>query len=132
MWKNVVEPEATNDGTLWRMRVTCWINKATLAPLHPHTRAARTHTQICNTYCYFTVAKISEPHPSVTTYVHCFSWICTGTLNRRMCFSKTNSLMIDYFFNKFTSATLLFQLPRSSEYLLLHWKKTQRSPVAAK
>jgi hypothetical protein len=50
MSKNVVEPEATNDVTIWRIRVACWISRSTSiharahahAPRHPY---SRTHTQ---------------------------------------------------------------------------------------
>jgi hypothetical protein len=48
---------ATNDVTIWRIRVACWISKVTCtyANSHPlqHTNA-RTHTQtqICNPYCF--------------------------------------------------------------------------------
>ena len=41
MSKNVVKPEATNDVTVWCVRVARWISKATRS-------WARTHTQICN------------------------------------------------------------------------------------
>ena len=70
--------EATNDNTIWRMRVACWISKATRshahayssAPSFPHTHArarasapahARTHTyiEICNIYCFSTATMVS-------------------------------------------------------------------------
>ena len=35
--KNMVEPERPE--TIWRMRVACWINKATRAQAHTRTRA---------------------------------------------------------------------------------------------
>ena len=34
--KNAVEPEATNDVTIWLKRVACWISKATRAHAHAH------------------------------------------------------------------------------------------------
>ena len=56
MSKNVVEPEATNDVTIWRIRVACWISEATRthalayepghSHAHTHTRTQeRAHTQ---------------------------------------------------------------------------------------
>jgi hypothetical protein len=66
--KNMVEPERPQM-TIWRMRVTCWIIKATCAQAHtpallptptppPHTHT-HTATEICNTYCFFTAAVVS-------------------------------------------------------------------------
>ena len=45
-----------NDITIWRIRVACWINKATRAYAHAHALApghslAHTHSHICNTFC---------------------------------------------------------------------------------
>jgi hypothetical protein len=31
MWKNIVEPDRPQM-TIWRMRIACWINKATAKP----------------------------------------------------------------------------------------------------
>jgi hypothetical protein len=51
MSKNDMEPEVTDDVTVWRIRVGCWISKIirmntpTLPGSHPHTHVrARTHT----------------------------------------------------------------------------------------
>ena len=38
--------EATNDNTTRRMRVACWISKATRARAHAHARAPSTHTKV--------------------------------------------------------------------------------------
>jgi hypothetical protein len=50
MPKNVVEADATNDVTIWRIRVACWISKAarTYALAHAHALVyphARMHAQ---------------------------------------------------------------------------------------
>jgi hypothetical protein len=29
MWKKIVVRQATDDNTIWRIRITCWITKAT-------------------------------------------------------------------------------------------------------
>ena len=72
--KNVVEPERPQM-TPWRMRVSCWISKATHAQAHAnallralsltHTRARadsnaqRCHTEIYNTYCFSAATMVS-------------------------------------------------------------------------
>ena len=56
--------KATNDITIWHIRVVCWISKATCTYAHAHTHApgyphACTHAHACahrpvsNTYCCF-------------------------------------------------------------------------------
>jgi hypothetical protein len=61
---------ATNDVTIWRIRVACWISKSirtyahahALAPGYPHacTNAQTcTHRPICNTYCFSTATMVS-------------------------------------------------------------------------
>ena len=42
----MVQPEATNDDTIWRICVACWINKATRACTRPQSRG-NTLTQAC-------------------------------------------------------------------------------------
>ena len=39
MSKNVVEPEATNDVTIWRIRVACWISRSTSIHARAHAHA---------------------------------------------------------------------------------------------
>jgi hypothetical protein len=73
MPKTLVEPEATNDVTVWRIRVACWISKTIqthartrmtmpkLPATHTRTYArTRTHTDKYNNYCFPTAAIISE------------------------------------------------------------------------
>ena len=69
MSKHMVKPERRQ--TIWRMRVACWIRrlhalKYTLATVHPHP-----HTEICNTYYFFTTTIVSRTRPSVTLHLHC-------------------------------------------------------------
>jgi hypothetical protein len=48
-----MEPEATNDVTIWNIHIACWISKAirthahaqALAPGHTHTPHAHAHTR---------------------------------------------------------------------------------------
>ena len=56
--------EATNNVTIWRICLTCWISKATRAHAHVHARASgactHAHTQICNIYCFPSATMIHE------------------------------------------------------------------------
>ena len=74
--------EATNDVTIWRMRVPCWITKAICTYAHAHAHEfgyppvhalACAHRPICDTYCFFTATMVSRTHLIVTLYVHCLS-----------------------------------------------------------
>jgi hypothetical protein len=57
MSKNMIRA-ATKNVITWRIRVACWISKATrtrmYTPTRPHT------TQICDIYCFSTATKIRE------------------------------------------------------------------------
>jgi hypothetical protein len=68
---------------IWRMRITCWIPKAT-----------NTHSTICNTHCFSTATMVAEIRLTVTLHVHCLSslilwlamqidgsWLCTIVVN---------------------------------------------------
>ena len=75
LWDNVkkcgVDRGATNDVTIWRKRVVCWISKAKCICAHAYAQAsvylhARTHAHVCthrpisNTYCFTTATMIRE------------------------------------------------------------------------
>ena len=73
---------ATNDVTIWRIRLACWISKATCAyaqadahgPGYPHARThaiMHTHIPVSNTYCFFTAKMVSWMRLSITLSVHC-------------------------------------------------------------
>ena len=47
--KNVVEPEATNDNIIWRMRFPCWIRLHAHASAHP-TRTDARRVRTCAQY----------------------------------------------------------------------------------
>ena len=76
----MVETEwATNDVTIWRIRVTYWISKATCtyAYAHAHGRTqalSHTQAQICNIYC-FSTAKMIRERASVLRYTYI---VCVG------------------------------------------------------
>jgi hypothetical protein len=92
LWDNVEKCggawEATNNVTIWRIRVECWISKATRSQAHAHRHAPghpravarararthththkHTHTQICNTYC-FSMARIIRQFASMLRYTY--------------------------------------------------------------
>jgi hypothetical protein len=72
MSKTVAEPERPQ--TIRRMRITCWISKATKAQKHVRARAPTpTHRPICNNYCFSTATIVSWTRLKVTLYVHCLS-----------------------------------------------------------
>jgi hypothetical protein len=64
---------ATNDVTTWRLRVACWISKATCTQAHAHTRThARKGTKrtlTWNTSCFSTATLIREGS-SILRYTH--------------------------------------------------------------
>jgi hypothetical protein len=66
MWKSTVEPDRPQM-TIWRMRIACWITKAT-----------NTLT-IFNTY-FSTTTMVARPHLIVTLYIHCLSGYTVVTL----------------------------------------------------
>ena len=47
MSKNFVQPKATNDVIIWRIRVAYWISRATYAHMHAHAHAPGIHTLAC-------------------------------------------------------------------------------------
>ena len=74
MSKRMVQPERPQM-TIWR-DVACSISKATRAQAHvrvrAHTRArTHTHTELCNTYRFFTVTKVLWMQFNVTLHAHC-------------------------------------------------------------
>jgi hypothetical protein len=74
LWDNVKKcgaRGATNDVTIWRKRVTCWINKATCTHAHTHARPS-THTNM-QYLLLFHSNNDSWTRLDVTLYVHCLS-----------------------------------------------------------
>jgi len=53
--------------TLWRMRIACWVHKATNT------------LRICNTYYFSTATMVARTNLNVTLYLHCLS--CPRTVN---------------------------------------------------
>jgi hypothetical protein len=96
-WDNVEKYSgdwgATNDVTIWRIRVVCWISKTICTYTHAHAHApgypyARTHVQaythspICNTYCFSTATMVSWTRLIVTLHAHCCLVLTTFQLQR--------------------------------------------------
>jgi len=56
IWRNIVEP-GRPQMTIWRMRISCWIPKAT----NTHTHTLR----LCNTHCFSTTTMVVFKHLNV-------------------------------------------------------------------
>jgi hypothetical protein len=62
MWKNILE-RGRQQMTIWRMRIACWIPKAT-----------NTHIQVfLNNYRFSTETMVARTRLNVMLYVHCLS-----------------------------------------------------------
>jgi hypothetical protein len=61
--KNGRVGRGTDESLIQRMRFTCWITKAT-----------KTRTQV-RAFCFPTATMVSRNHLSVTSYVHCLSFL---------------------------------------------------------
>jgi hypothetical protein len=69
MWENIVEPDRPQM-IIWRMRIECWIPKAT-----------NTHPAICNTNWFSNTTMSALTRLSIALYVHCLScWELPGNL----------------------------------------------------
>jgi len=62
MWKNIVQPNR-QQMTTWRMRIACWIPKATKT------------LGLCNIYCFSTATVIAWTWPNVTLYLQCLACV---------------------------------------------------------
>jgi hypothetical protein len=92
LWDNVEKygeaRGATDDVTIWRIPVACWISKATRTrthahthvPGHTHTRArVYTHKQVRNTYCLSSATMFRERASVLRyTYIACLLIIVSG------------------------------------------------------
>ena len=58
IWKNTAE-QGRPQMAIWRMRIACWIPKATNTPI------------TCNTYSFATAKVAARTQLNVTLYVHC-------------------------------------------------------------
>jgi hypothetical protein len=59
-WKNMLRTRQATDDRVRRMRIACWITKATYT------------LKMCNTYCFSTVTVVTRTRLSML-YVHCLS-----------------------------------------------------------
>jgi hypothetical protein len=64
MWKNYLGPGRPQI-TIGRMRIACWILKATNTHTHIH--------KLCNTYYISTATMVARARLYVTMHVHCLS-----------------------------------------------------------
>jgi hypothetical protein len=114
MSKNELETErATNDVTIWRIRVACRISKAicTYAHAHAHppgyphscTHAQTcTHRAMCNTYCFSTATMVFRERSTLLrcTYIACLvvsrnfhSYLCSQCNFYSVCLNVILSFM---------------------------------------
>ena len=61
IWKDIVE-RGRPQITIWRMRIACWIPKAT-----------DTHSEYVILYCFTTATVVARTRLNATLYVHCLS-----------------------------------------------------------
>ena len=93
LWDNVEKCSgdrgATNDVTIWRIRVACCISTGYMhvcACTHQRVRVptcithtqACTHRPACNIYCFSTATMVSWTRLIVTLYVHCLYCLLYG------------------------------------------------------
>ena len=74
MSKNMVDPEATNDVTIWRIRIACWISKIIRTHAHAHAHApghpyTHVRTQLHTQQNIILVAFARHLHAIL--YLHC-------------------------------------------------------------
>ena len=64
---------ATNDVTIWRIRITCWISKDTCKHAHAYVHAlGKMHARVC-AHTHNHGNSDSRTRLSVSLYVHCLS-----------------------------------------------------------
>ena len=68
MWNNLVE-RGRPQMTIWRMRIACWIPKAT-----------NTHTECVTLIAFPTTTTIARKRLNVTSYVHWLFWFAIFNL----------------------------------------------------
>jgi hypothetical protein len=71
MWKNIVQPDRPQM-TIWRMRIACWIPKAT-----------NTDSRVSNTNWISTTTMDAWKYLNVKLYVHCVSSVLIIFLHKR-------------------------------------------------
>ena len=70
MSKNMLETEGAHDVTIWRIRVACWIIKATCTNAHAHAHVpGYSHRLVNSTYCFSTATMI-RVRPEVLRYTY--------------------------------------------------------------
>jgi hypothetical protein len=75
MWKNIIQQQMT----VWRMRIACWIKKATQTNTHTISLSPSLSLYIyislrtCNKYCLSTATMVAWTRLNVSLSVHCLS-----------------------------------------------------------
>ena len=142
--------EATNCNAIWRVRVACCINKATLAlthahahaPGHPHARLhTHTHTEICNTCCFSAVTMVSRMRVIVTLHVQCVScnlrycktspgWIVNKCkVWKSFCFMITCCLFICLVVSRFCICCIIYRTLKNVGFFFIELWWGEKKPV---
>jgi hypothetical protein len=74
MWYNILQPERSQM-TIWRMRIACWITKAT-----------NTNSERVNTYCFSTATMVKRTSLNITSCLYCLS-----------CYLSISSVAVPFF-----------------------------------
>ena len=103
LWDNVEKysgaREATYDVSIWRIRVACWISKATCTHAHAYALAlkhkhGRAHTQICNIYSFSTATMIRERASFLRyAYIVCLAYFCEVSVRQLFVFMFTTNII---------------------------------------
>ena len=91
MCENIVE-RGRPQKTIWRMRIACWIRKATLHTL-----------RLCNTHCFSTATMVVRTHLNVKLQVRGLSCCLLGPVLSSALFLKLyQGVLVFVFFNNRT------------------------------
>jgi hypothetical protein len=75
---------------IWRMRIACWLTKATDTHTHTHTHARA--RGICYSHCFSTATMFARTRLNVTLFVHCLSCYNRGG----MCLLRGTDMLFKY------------------------------------
>jgi hypothetical protein len=77
IWKNMVEPDRPHDNTVWPMRFSCWISKAT-----------GTHSEYVIRIAFSRQQWLRERSSMLCLYLHCLSFFFRKSLMHRILLSR--------------------------------------------
>ena len=113
---------ATNDAAVWRIRVACWVSRATREPACTRPRArspshprARTHTVGMQCLLFFHGNNNTRTRLSVTSYAHCLSCYSRLHLFLKVVHWSVKWIGLKSFFSFWRNIS--YQIPSSSHSL---------------